>query len=181
MANKIYIVEGVDGMGKSTISKQICEKLNAKYSHCSWSSEINKHFMVEYWNKKWLEALDFSIYQPVVIDRHFISGIIYENVYRLGVENRSDIKLFCYKMIDTIQSSKNIIPIICTLPFEEWKKLFIKAQIEENKVEMYEMDFKLEQVYRAYNTLLTENKINDFEIKLNFQKHDFINKPFTNY
>lgn len=174
----IYILEGCDSMGKTTLSNKIIEKYNAHYIHCSFSNDMNKYFMVKYMEKKWLEALDKAIYQDVILDRHVISTIIYENVYRLGIENRPEVKVFAHKILETMSTSKNIKTILCHLDFEDWKNNFIKSQEIEGKIEMYKLDSKLENIYNEYDYIKNNNCIKGFEqYKLNYQLHDFIKNP----
>jgi len=175
MANTIWLLEGADNTGKTTLANQLIEKYDAHYIHCSWSPDLEKYSMVEYLSKKFLEALDISLTKPVVLDRHVFSTVIYENIYRQGIWNKSDLQYYCSRVFEVVKQSKQIIPIICTLPKAKWEETFKSSEKEE----MYEFSDKMIAIYDAYNRLLDENFLEGYgNLGIDIKKHDFINFPF---
>lgn len=77
----IYILEGPDGVGKSTLAAALAEKTKGHVLHCSWKKE----WTMETYFKEILEcARVLSEYQDVVIDRWAPSEQVYGDVFRGG-------------------------------------------------------------------------------------------------
>jgi thymidylate kinase len=81
--NGIIITDGPDACGKTTLQKAIVEKYGAISKHLTWNEELNKR-MFDYQLDELLEAIDLSTDNLVVIDRHWISEMIYAKVFRGG-------------------------------------------------------------------------------------------------
>lgn len=77
----IYILEGPDGVGKSTLAAAIAEKTKGHVLHCSWNKDWN---MEEYFEEVMEVAVELDRYQDVVIDRWAPSEWVYGNVFRGG-------------------------------------------------------------------------------------------------
>lgn len=79
---KIIVIDAPDAAGKTTLSNELCKELNAVYIHNSWYKGIDIL-------KEFDKCMDIA-YQlkdkgiNVVIDRLFLSDIIYADVYREG-------------------------------------------------------------------------------------------------
>lgn len=175
--NKLFYIEGIDNSGKSTLAKKIVEETGAVYFHSTWSPPLNI-WMVDYLKNKWIEVLEQLTKSHVVIDRHFISTLIYDKIYRQGMLFKdAEFWRFILKFIESSLSSNYLVPIICTLDFNVWKKTFIVSQ-QQGKEEMYELDKNLELVFMEYENLLTGTS--SFKIlkglpfkKLNYMEEDF--------
>ncbi len=167
---KIFYIEGVDNSGKTTLANQICKNLDAKYIHCSWSPTINM-CIGEYLKKKWLDVLDASTKNHVILDRHFVSTLVYDCVYRNSnlQKDKSFVK-FCQEIKEMINNSKEIIPIFCNLEFDSWVRAYQISIVENGKSEMYKMDDNLIKVYNIYKGINTFSGIN-------FHYHDFEKAP----
>lgn len=77
----IYILEGPDGVGKTTLANAIATKTKGHVLHCTWASNW---VMKEYF-KRVLEAAELlNRYQDVVIDRWAPSEWVYGHVFRDG-------------------------------------------------------------------------------------------------
>lgn len=77
----IYILEGPDGVGKTTLANAIAEKTKGHVLHCSWSKDWN---MEEYFETVMDAAKELDFYQDVVIDRWAPSEYVYGHVFRGG-------------------------------------------------------------------------------------------------
>lgn len=79
--NKIYIIEGADGTGKSTLANKIAEETKGHILHCSY----NKDWNIKEYHKDVIEsARKLLKYQSVVIDRWAVSEFVYGTVFRDG-------------------------------------------------------------------------------------------------
>lgn len=77
----IYILEGADGTGKTTLARKILDKTNGHYLH----STYDRYWDIQDYHQQIAEsAISLDIYQDVVIDRWALSELIYGNVFREG-------------------------------------------------------------------------------------------------
>lgn len=77
----IYILEGPDGVGKSTLAAAINERTKGHILHCTWKKEFN---MQKYFRDILSVARKLDEYQDVVIDRWAPSELVYGEVFRGG-------------------------------------------------------------------------------------------------
>lgn len=77
----IYILEGPDGVGKSTLANAIYEQTKGHILHCTWKKEFD---MQRYFTDVFEVALKLNQYQDVIIDRWAPSEWVYGNVFRGG-------------------------------------------------------------------------------------------------
>lgn len=77
----LIILDGPDGSGKTTLGKRLCEKYGGKYLHLTYRWKNN---MFAYHTAALNHAIALSSKQLVVIDRLWMSEIIYASVYRNG-------------------------------------------------------------------------------------------------
>jgi thymidylate kinase len=78
----IFLIEGADGCGKTTLAEYIAKELNGMVLHAIYRPEIN----MEVYHKDLLTfARVFSnMGIPIILDRWALSEIIYGNVFRDG-------------------------------------------------------------------------------------------------
>lgn len=100
----IYILEGPDGVGKTTLARAIQDKTKGHLLHASFDKEWD----IEMYHLQLIDvARELNEYQDVVIDRWAPSEYVYGNVFRDGpsydaskmIENRTqdgDVKwIYC--------------------------------------------------------------------------------------
>lgn len=76
----IYILEGPDGVGKTTLAKKLTEKHNGLYIHCSYVTnvyQLHRSVLKQCFSK---ENKDKDIF----IDRLYISEWVYGSIFRGG-------------------------------------------------------------------------------------------------
>jgi thymidylate kinase len=79
--NKIFIIEGADGTGKTTLANEIYKVTKGHILH----STYNKEFNIEKYHEQIIDsAISLAKYQPVIIDRWAVSELVYGNVFRDG-------------------------------------------------------------------------------------------------
>lgn len=77
----IYILEGVDGTGKTTLAEALAAKTKGHILHSSYDKEWN---MEQYHTDIIESAIILAQYQPVIIDRWAPSEFVYGQVFRGG-------------------------------------------------------------------------------------------------
>lgn len=100
---KIYILEGPDGVGKTTLANEIAEQKKASVLHSYFDKDwdIRQHHL-----DMWRAAQIISKWRPVVLDRWAPSEYVYGNVFR-GAPGY-DVMDLLWEFDDT-----NVVWIIC--------------------------------------------------------------------
>lgn len=76
---KIYIIEGPDGTGKTTLANEIAEQTKASIVHCSYDKDWN---IKEHHQDMFKAAQLIAQWMPVVLDRWAYSELVYGTVFR---------------------------------------------------------------------------------------------------
>lgn len=82
-AYPIFVLEGPDNGGKSTLAKNMAKLINAKIVHSTYRF---KGRMMAYHLAQFRKALRLANKQPVILDRWWPSEIAYGNTFRSGPE-----------------------------------------------------------------------------------------------
>ena len=77
----IFVLEGPDGVGKTTLALELQQYLGARYIHLTYRFKNKMH---KYHYAAIRLAAHLSQHQPVVIDRWWPTEIVYADVYRGG-------------------------------------------------------------------------------------------------
>lgn len=100
------IIDGCDGVGKTTLAKYIASILNLDYCHCTYKDNISKEF--------YRYTLDK---EDVIWDRHFVAELIYPEVFgrkqKLLYKDAKELATYC--------KENGIIYIILTASNDEIK------------------------------------------------------------
>lgn len=126
----IYILEGADGCGKSTLANTIAEETKGHILHCSYSKDWNIH---EYHLDVFAAALSLSKYQDVIIDRWAPSEWVYGNVFR-GKESYN-----VFTLIEAANTKADITWIMCKNVNAVANHLKNKEKREEMFESMYDV------------------------------------------
>lgn len=161
----VYIIDGPDGTGKSTLGKKLSEMFRIPIYHLTYFKDSKMH-AAQF--EKALELLRNSD-TGFILDRYIFSEKVYSDVYRGG----KYISIYddCIKAIG--YSNANVI---LTVPEdrERYKKMFDK--LYEERQEMYSPE-KIMSVYDGYNALL--NKKWNFNVT-RFDLFDIIDNESRN-
>jgi len=136
----VIILDGPDGVGKTTIAELLKEKYDAEYIHLTWSPEIEERMDCYMWDALY-EAVNKSKDGLCVIDRHYLSEMIYAEVYREGTKYKG--------MHESVIRKLNEIGAMLVLCLPEDKERYLKHfdSLKEDREEMYTT---MDEIYKAY-------------------------------
>lgn len=77
----IYVLEGPDGVGKTTLANEIYTQTKGHILHCTWKKEFD---MSLYFTEIMTAATRLNKYQDVVVDRWAPSEKVYGEAFRGG-------------------------------------------------------------------------------------------------
>lgn len=103
----IYVLEGPDGVGKTTLANAILAKTKGHLLHCSWRKEWTMwRYFLDIMDSARMLSLRYD--QDVVIDRWVPSEFVYGNVFRGGPQFDPELLLGT-----GIRNDKNVTWIMC--------------------------------------------------------------------
>jgi len=85
--NRLYIIEGADGTGKSTLATELLEQTKGHLIHGTWNKDWS---IPEYHKAMYESALTLLEYQDVILDRWAVSEEVYSNAFRGGAQYSAD-------------------------------------------------------------------------------------------
>lgn len=141
----LIVLEGPDGGGKTTLAKAIGRVTDAHYLHLTYRW---KDRMFQYHTAGLLHALKKSRDQLVVIDRLWPSERVYADAFRGGTKWP-----LMGRLMDRVLRRFGAAYVFCIPGTEDrwWAKYL--ADQDAGKVEMYQKDDRLRQVYQGYRAL----------------------------
>lgn len=125
----IFVLEGPDAVGKTTLAQHMQQELGAEYLHLSYRWPDH---MFEYHHAAIRWAIRKSHKKPVIIDRWWPSEALYAAEYRGGSKWP-----WINHALDAIAQQNNVLYIYC-LPedLESYAKRF--DQVKQEREEMYD-------------------------------------------
>lgn len=136
----LYIIEGVDGTGKSTLSREIARQKKAAVVHCTYEPGMN---VIQHHEGIWKIANQLLEWEHVVIDRWAHSELIYGTVYRKKPEYDP------YVLLDITKNRKDITWIYCR------NDNAIKNH-DKNKKERFELYDNIAAAAEMYDRVIDE-------------------------
>lgn len=148
----IYIIEGCDGVGKSTLAQEIAKQKGAHIIHCSYNKNWN---IYEYHQQIIAHALMLqTLGIPVVIDRWAVSEHVYGEVFRDGESYNTE------QLIDYYRNKVDITWIYC-------RNDMAAENHSRNKELRYEMFEDMTRIVDEYERFVKSTK------RLNWITYDF--------
>lgn len=172
----IIILEGPDCCGKTTLGKYLEEHFGALYIHSTWSPELDKR-MAKYLAHSADIAQAVSKNQLVVLDRHWITDLVYSDVFRGG---HNLYMSSIYNHTKLLNDSNGML-VMC-LPENSNN---IISQFESKKVERNDLYYDMSDVVKAYlalwegNTTIHAFKNNDQYINALIKHNGLKSHPCT--
>lgn len=135
----VFVVEGPDGSGKTTLCQELVRQTGARYYHLTYRFKDRMNL----YHAAALElALRWSDERPVILDRWWPSEIIYADVYRGGSRWRS-----WSRFLDRVTTHHGFTYVFC-IPSDEEKYSARYRDLQASRTEMYE--HSMEKVRRKY-------------------------------
>jgi transposase-like protein len=135
----IFVLEGPDGAGKTTLAMALKEMLGARYLHLTYRWKDKMHL---YHYSAIRVAGHMAQHQPVIIDRWWPSEIVYADAYRGGSKFTKH-----YFLLELIASKIGLTYVMC-LPEERDRYLEHYNILKGQREEMYNEG--LDRVYSGY-------------------------------
>lgn len=162
----IFVLEGPDGAGKTSLAKNLQEYLGARYIHLTYRFSDKMHL---YHGAAFRLCRRLAETQPVVLDRWWPSEIIYSDVYRGGS------KFAKYSLLFEFLASRAGVTYVMCLPEDRERYLTHFHELKAEREEMY--DDRLDQVYDEYMTmyrhfLSLKDNVCHYDLFKNFQMNE---------
>lgn len=140
-AHPIFILEGPDACGKTTLANRFVEQLGARRIHLTLRKEM---FLYQLGALR--TAVRESWKRPVVIDRHWVSENVYAGVYRGGTSLLEE-----SAWMDWALDQLGALYVLCLLRDDD---RCVGAHLATHATgrEMYEPDDRIRQVSAAYRS-----------------------------
>lgn len=161
MIKKLFIVEGADGTGKSTLCNALLDATKGHLLHASYS---DKWKIIDYHTMMYTTAFDLLSYQSVIFDRWAVSEQVYSNAFRHGSQYSAD--NFMMRLIGGPQYGigiTNVVFIYCSNDD-------VLENHKENVKSREEMFEDMSPVVKEYEKYLNETNIN--WLRYDFNKVD---------
>lgn len=149
MLRKLYIVEGADGTGKSTLCNLLREKTKGHLLHASYDSKWD----IREYHKRMLDAAAIMFkYQSVIFDRWSVSEEVYSNAFRGGNDYYADDFMLSYLIDYSIIGFSDVVFIYC----ENENTIENHKENMKSRKEMYD---DMSRVVTEYNKYLENTNI----------------------
>lgn len=135
----IFVLEGPDGAGKTSLAMALKDHLGAKYIHLTYRFKDRMHL---YHTAAIRLAARLAHNQPVILDRWWPSEIIYADAYRGGSKFVKH-----YFLLEHVATMMGVTYVVC-FPEDRQKYLDHYARLKGEREEMY--DEGMERVYDGY-------------------------------
>lgn len=142
----VIVLEGPDGAGKTTLATHLIENYNAEYMHLTWTPELEKQMDSYQFNALTRAEAAVQEGKLVIIDRHWISELIYASVYREGT-NYPSLSLDCFNILKNMGA----LYVMC-LPSSTSSLHKYLDEFEKLKGKREEMYSSMEECVDAYLT-----------------------------
>lgn len=142
MAFPVFVIEGADCSGKTTLGEFLTERWGAKYIHATYKFPTR---MFDYHTAIMLKALKAAEHSPVIIDRWWPSELIYADVFRGGSKWP-----MIGRMLDRVALKHGFIYVGCIPQDRAWHKRTFDERAKAGG-EMYTKNDEVAQLYRDWD------------------------------
>lgn len=139
----VIVLDGPDGTGKSTLAQELCQKLDAKYLHLTYRWPKN---MFDYHTAALFYVLRQAQERPVVLDRWWMSEIVYADAYRGGSKWP-----LAHRLFQKAALRHNFLYVFC-LPQDKPRYLQHFNELKGRRTEMF--DAGMDKVYDGFEKIV---------------------------
>lgn len=147
MRKKVFIIDGPDGTGKTTLAKKLSNAYNIPILHLTYYTDPVKHeaqfIKATEMIKEWICTGEGGF----IIDRYILSEFVYRKIYRPDCPLIKDAELM-YEFMEH-RAATGEIEVIITLPENRTLWLEHFKMLEDSREEMYSSE-KMIDVYEEY-------------------------------
>jgi hypothetical protein len=139
MNHPIIVIDGPDGVGKTTLAKELVAKLGGAYIHCGYRFTDK----IDLYHSAALE-LALTHDQPVIMDRWWVSEVVYAKAFRGG----TPWPWFQF-MLDRAALKHGVTYVICQ---DEDKERYLKhfEKLKGYRDEMFDCMGEIHDLYEAW-------------------------------
>lgn len=148
----VIVIEGADAAGKTTLANYICNKFNAKYEHMIYYKDCWTNHLACV--RRVIELAENNV---VVVDRHWISEVLYAHVFRDGSQYP-----LAARFMDRMFVKMGALYILC-VPSDITKQ--IARHAERKEIEMYD---SIEKIVKIYKDFSVGNNSFNYDKKMNY-------------
>lgn len=147
MRKKVFIIDGPDGTGKTTLAQRLSETYNIPIYHLTYYKDREQHQKQFYTATEMMRDWISNSEGGFIIDRYILSEIIYRKIYRPDEPLIKEAE-FMYEFMEH-RAAIGEIEVIIALPEnrDKWFQHFSK--LCEEREEMYSTE-KILEVYEEY-------------------------------
>lgn len=143
----VTIFEGPDGSGKSTAAAEYAKLAGARLVHCGPFPRVSDHHLARFYAEAMLPAV--LGYQPVVLDRSWISEPIYGAVFR---ESEDRLGLASARMLERLALRCGAVVVLCQPGWDQVEATYEARRTHEVlNGKRYNLQ-PLKQIYDLYTT-----------------------------
>jgi len=163
--NRIFVLEGPDGCGKTTLAKQMMFLMRGLglypyYRHFTYPLWPN---VSDYMANIMVDAVNQIKHGPVILDRSFISDMFYSRVFR---HNRGImLEDGMAETLDLLLQRNDVVTVVCLPEFDEYRKNYITKLKDHTEIhtEIAGMDC----IYMMYSMLQRSQRVIPYNYKIN--------------
>lgn len=153
----IFVIEGPDAAGKTTLAKALCEKLGAKYLHLTY--RWPDHMYLYHWAAL-EQCLKYAAKGPVVLDRWWASELVYAAAFRGGTRWP-----WMHKMLDRVGLKHRVFYILAQ-PSNRSAYIDHFNRLKGERLEMYDSMAKVYDLFRDWHHTMKG--------RMDFMPYDFM-------
>lgn len=162
----IIILEGPDGVGKTTLAEALQEYLGARYIHLTyrWKDKMDL-----YHRSAIMNCAHLAQHHPVILDRWWISEILYAEAYRGGSKFMKS-----FFLLDYVATKIGAVYVAC-LPEDRERYIQHYHVLKDSRAEMY--DEGMERVFDLYTSfynqyLCLKDNVTRYDMFQNFNDNE---------
>lgn len=142
MAFPVFVIEGADCSGKTTLGEFLTKRWGATYIHATYKFPTR---MFDYHTAIMLKALKAAEHGPVIIDRWWPSELIYADIFRGGSKWP-----MIGRMLDRVAIKHGFIYVGCIPQDQAWHKRTFDDRAKTGG-EMYTKNDEVAALYRDWD------------------------------